>query len=73
VTSYVEDANDLMNPEFVTSLSGPSETFSPSDIRYVNWRFIMINNVTTSHPVNQSLETSAFSYRFEQQLDYGFD
>ncbi|MFT4843056.1 MAG: hypothetical protein ACI8UD_000758 [Planctomycetota bacterium] len=30
-------------------------------------RFIMRNNVTTNPPVDPSLKTFAFSYRFERQ------
>lgn len=67
VTPYVEDANDLMDPAFTNGLNGPSATFTPNDVRYVNWRFIMRNNVTTNPPVDPSLETFAFSYRFERQ------
>tara|TARA_R110002096_G_scaffold70968_2_gene169957 strand:- start:300 stop:4250 length:3951 start_codon:yes stop_codon:yes gene_type:complete len=67
VTTYVEDANELMNPEFTANFAGSSETFAPNDIRYVNWRFIMLNNVTTTPPIDPSIETFAFSYRFERR------
>ena len=56
-----------MNPEFTANFAGSSETFAPNDIRYVNWRFIMLNNVTTTPPIDPSIETFAFSYRFERR------
>lgn len=73
VTSYADYANDLMVSEFINGLNGPSPTFRPNDIRYMNWRFIMCHNVTTNLPVEPSLATFAFCYRFECQSDYHFD
>ena len=65
VTSYVEDPNELTKPEFAASFGGPNEPFLPRDIRYVNWRFVMQNNVASNPSVDPYLETFAFSYRFE--------
>jgi len=67
VTDYVEDANDLMDPEFAAGYAGPNEAFLPRDIRYLNWRFLMRNNSDTQTPIDPSIETFALSYRFEQQ------
>ena len=66
VTRYVEDPNDLMTPAFTTEYASPSEPFTPRDIRYVNWRFITVNNADASPPVAPSIETFALSYRFQQ-------
>ena len=67
VTGYVEDPNDLMDQGFANSYSGPGDPFRPNDIRYVNWRFIMQNNVTTTTPIDPAIETFAMSYRFEHR------
>lgn len=66
VTSYVEDPNELMNPAFTLQFAGPNETFTPASIRYLNWRFIVSNNVDANPPVAPSIETFALSYRFQQ-------
>lgn len=66
VTRYVEDPNDLMSPAFTTEYASPSEPFTPRDIRYLNWRFITVNNPDASPPVAPSIETFALSYRFQQ-------
>lgn len=66
VTQYVEDPNDLMDPAFTIQYASPSEPFTPRDIRYLNWRFITVNNAEASPPVAPSIETFALSYRFQQ-------
>jgi hypothetical protein len=66
VTQYVEDPNDLMDPTFTIQYASPSEPFTPRDIRYLNWRFITVNNAEASPPVAPSIETFALSYRFQQ-------
>jgi len=67
VTSYVENPNDLMDPAFTIQFAGPNETFNPSDIRYVNWRFVAANNVNANPPVSPSIETFSLSFRWQQQ------
>ncbi|MBL8756310.1 MAG: hypothetical protein JNK15_23645 [Planctomycetes bacterium] len=66
VTRYVEDPNELMNPAFTTQYSGPSEGFTPRDVRYVNWRFVTSNNVDAIPPIAPTIETFALSYRFQR-------
>lgn len=66
VTRYVEDPNDLMTSTFTAQYASPSESFTPRDIRYLNWRFITVNNADASPPVAPSIETFALSYRFQQ-------
>ncbi|MFK7742942.1 MAG: hypothetical protein AB8H80_21700 [Planctomycetota bacterium] len=67
VTSYVEDPNDLMDPAYTIQFAGPNETFNPRDVRYVNWRFLAINNSVANPPVAPSIETFALSYRWQNQ------
>jgi hypothetical protein len=52
VTRYVDDPNQLMDPNFTIQFKGPNEVFTPNDIRYVNWRLV--------------IETFAMSYRFQR-------
>lgn len=64
VTRYVEDANDLMAPDFADQYSAPGDPFTPHNIRYVNWRFLMGNNTEVTPPVAPQIDTFALSYRF---------
>lgn len=66
VTTYVQDPNTLMDPTYLSGFAGPNEGFTPRDVRYVNWRFLMTNNVDASPPVTPSIETFALSYRFQR-------
>ena len=63
---YVEDPNELMEQQYLGQFNGPNETFTPADIRYVNWRFLMSNNVDAVPSVSPSIDTFVFSYRFER-------
>lgn len=65
VTDYVEDPNTLTNERFLAQFAGPLDTFRPNDARYVNWRFIMRNNVQASPPVSPHLESFALIVRYE--------
>lgn len=65
VTTYVENPNELMDPAYTLQFAGPNETFNPQDIRYVNWRFIAINNTTANPPVSPSIETFSLSFRWQ--------
>ena len=65
VTTYVEDPNVLMDPAYTIQFAGPNEQFNPRDVRYVNWRFIVSNNVTANPPVSPEIDTFALSYRFQ--------
>ncbi|MEO6596735.1 MAG: hypothetical protein ABIP94_18465, partial [Planctomycetota bacterium] len=67
VTSYVEDANQLVDPAFAVRFGVPADPFTPRDIRYVNWRFVTSNNVEANPPVAPGIETFALSYRFTRQ------
>lgn len=66
VTDYVNDPNQLMDPAFTLSHSGPNETFTPAQVRYMNWRFVTTNNTDANPPVSPSIETFALSYRFQR-------
>jgi hypothetical protein len=66
VTSYVLDPNELMEASFLTQFAGPNEGFTPRDVRYVNWRYVMINNTDANPPVSPSIETFSLSYRFQR-------
>jgi len=67
VTSYVEDPNNLMDPAFTFEFAGPNESFTPADVRYVNWRFVATNNTIASPPVAPSIDTFSLSYRWTRQ------
>ncbi len=66
VTRYVDDPNQLMDPNFTIQFKGPNEVFTPNDIRYVNWRLVIGNNADASPPVSPTIETFALSYRFQR-------
>jgi hypothetical protein len=66
VTGYVDDPNELMDPSYTVHYMGPNESFTPRDIRYVNWRFVIGNNVDANPPVNPAIETFSLSYRFQR-------
>lgn len=65
LTTYVEDPNLLADPTFTARFAGPSEAFTPQNVRYVNWRFVMANNVATEPPVAPSIDAFALSWRFQ--------
>jgi hypothetical protein len=65
VTRYVENPNDLLNPQFTAQFAGPNDSFSARDVRYVNWRFIVSSNPDANPPVSPLIETFSLSYRFE--------
>jgi hypothetical protein len=64
VTTYVDNPNQLMSPAFTLQFKGPNESFTPRDIRYVNWRLVTSNNADANPPVSPSIETFSLSYRF---------
>jgi hypothetical protein len=66
VTRYVDDPNQIMDPNFTIQFKGPNEVFTPNDIRYVNWRLVTSNNTDSSPPVSPTIETFALSYRFQR-------
>ncbi len=66
VTSFVGDPNQLMDIGYLSGFAGPNEGFSPTDVRYVNWRLLMSNNIDASPPVSPSIETFSFAYRFQR-------
>jgi hypothetical protein len=67
VTSYVEDPNDLMEGAFTAQFEGPNDSFTPADIRYVNWRFVARNNTASDPAVSPSIETFSLSYRWQSR------
>jgi hypothetical protein len=66
VTRYVEDPNDLVDPAFTIQYAGPNETFTPRDVRYVNWRFVTGNNADANPPIAPTIETFSLAYRFQR-------
>ena len=65
VTTYVEDPNQLVDPAYTLQFAGPSESFTPQDVRYVNWRFVTSNNVDANPPIAPTIETFALTWRFQ--------
>ncbi len=63
VTDYTSNIQQLTDLEFTNRFGGPNESFLPSDLRYINWRFIMGNNVNGVAPVSPTLKSFAVSYR----------
>ncbi len=66
VSTYVLDPNQLYDSAFLSRFSGPNEGFTPSDVRYINWRYLMSNNVDASPPVAPAIDTFVLSYRFQR-------
>lgn len=66
VTSYVLDPNQLLDSTFLARFNGPNEGFTPSDVRHINWRFLMSNNIDANPPVAPAIDTFIFSYRFQR-------
>ncbi|MCA8953394.1 MAG: hypothetical protein KDE27_28030, partial [Planctomycetes bacterium] len=67
VTSYVDDPNRLVDPAYTIQFAGPNESFTPGDVRYVNWRFVTSNNVDANPPISPTIETFSLAWRFQQQ------
>jgi hypothetical protein len=67
VTRYVEDPNELFAPAFAQQYSVPADPFTPAHVRYVNWRFVMSDNVDVDPPIAPAIDTFALSYRFRAQ------
>ncbi len=63
VTDYTSDIQQLTDLHFTNEFGGPNESFLPQDLRYINWRFIMGNNVNGVAPVSPTLKSFALSYR----------
>ena len=66
LTTYVADANRLMEREFVSRFAAANESFLPQDVRYVGWRFVVRSNVEASPPVSPALDSFTLVWRFEQ-------
>lgn len=66
VTKYVQDPNQLFDPAFTARSNGPNEAFTPRDVRYVNWRFVVSNDADASPPVVPTIDTFALTYRFQR-------
>lgn len=66
ITSYLEDPNALFEAPYVSQFAGPSDTFTPQDIRYVNWRFVTTNNVDANPPISPTIETFALAWRYQR-------
>ncbi|MBK8976499.1 MAG: hypothetical protein IPM29_11330 [Planctomycetes bacterium] len=67
VTDYTTDIGNLSSDTFLNRFSGVNETLDVSDLRYFNWRFIMVNNVEATPPVSPTVDSFAVTYRFERQ------
>ncbi len=67
VTDYVDDPNQLTQAQYLAQFAGPVDSFQPHEVRYLNWRFIMKNNVEGAPPTAPELESYALVYRFEQR------
>jgi len=67
VTSYVTDPNRLFEQEYTGQYTAPGQPFAQGDIRYVNWRFVMSNNVEATPPIMPTIDSFALSWRFQQQ------
>jgi len=65
VTGYVEDPNQLYDPSYTIQFAGPNESFTPQDVRYVNWRFVTSNNVDATPPIAPTIETFALTWRLQ--------
>ena len=64
VTDYVDDLDALTDAGFLSRFAAPGEAFTPSDVRYCNWRFIMRNGeAMTEAP---ALESFALVYRLSR-------
>lgn len=64
ITAYTNDPSQLSDPAFVARFAGPNDTFTPDDVRYVNWRFILRNS-TGAAPQAPRIDTFTLTYRFE--------
>ena len=67
VTTYTEDPTDLVDTNFTNSFSGPNESFLAEEVKYINWRFVMKNNVEANPPVSPKIESFAVSYRLQKK------
>ncbi len=67
VTGYTGEITNLSRDTFTNQFAGPTEPFDASDVRYFNWRFVMVNNVNSSPPVSPRIDSFAITYRFERQ------
>ncbi|MFO1051387.1 MAG: hypothetical protein U1F36_04175 [Planctomycetota bacterium] len=66
LTEYTRDVGDLRSDAFVGRYAGPRDVFLARDVRYVNWRFLMRNNVDANPPVSPAIDSFLFTYRFER-------
>ncbi|MCB9870305.1 MAG: hypothetical protein H6837_10635 [Planctomycetes bacterium] len=65
VTDYTEDPNRLVDSTFTNRFSGPSESFDPGDVRYVDWRFTVRSNVVADPPVTPTIDAFFLTYRLQ--------
>ncbi|MCA8951463.1 MAG: hypothetical protein KDE27_18290 [Planctomycetes bacterium] len=65
VTGYVEDPNRLVDPAYTEQFD--DGRFRPEDMRYVNWRFVMSNNIDVEPSLAPSIDTFALTWRFERR------
>jgi hypothetical protein len=63
VTDYVADPARLHDAEFTRTYGPRNRTFQPHEVRYVNWRMVLGNNVDTNPPVSPKLESFGLVYR----------
>jgi hypothetical protein len=67
VTSYVAEPGRLLDPAFTSRFAAPNEVFRPQDVKYMNWRFLMRNNVEATPPVSPVIEAFVLAWRFERE------
>jgi hypothetical protein len=65
MTDFTPAIADLVDPDFLRGFAGNADAFGPDDVRYINWRFVMQNNVNAVPAVSPALESFALTYRFE--------
>lgn len=67
VTEYTREVTRLSDDNFTNDFAGLSEAFNADDVRYFNWRFIMVNNVDANPPISPSIESFSMTFRFERK------
>ncbi|MCC6783205.1 MAG: hypothetical protein IT457_10215 [Planctomycetes bacterium] len=67
ITAYTREIGDLQRDTYLAQFAGPNDRFLARDVRYVNWRFLMRNNVESNPAVSPTIDSFALTFRFERQ------
>jgi hypothetical protein len=67
VTDYTDDPARLHDPEWLRRYGPIHRRMQPTDVRYLNWRLVMENNVDVVPAAVPSIESFALVYRLETQ------